>query len=473
MNVNLRGRTQWGLLISSLLLVLATALLLSACSSAEEKWQAQYDLGVRYLEEGRYEDAVLAFTAAIEIDPKQAPAYSGRGKALVQVAKTAAGDITDPSQIPDEAREAYEKAIADFREAIGLDATDSDCYRGAAEAYLALGQEKEAEEILQEGHEATGDEALLTMAQEIQNTEELGQTSEENPEQAPTENPEENPEQAPTENPEETPEQAPEETPEQNQEQNPEQNPADNPEQTPEQPTEPEPEQEPEQQPSPEPEQPAAPDAGTVYTNFLNNGGWAQATDDYIVDEIRNGPTDVSSCLADIDGDGVQELLLEVTPTGYSGPGGYETFTALLDQDNGTPVVRQKAYYGGGTGGGDYLGIRYDTQEKKSVLVLDGSMRDGVSAGESYLIVYDAAMQNTLYDIHYEQYVDDDYMGYGNEVARIRSETDLYQEKDGMVCAYKLNGQYISEADYNAWIARFSDSPYELKPASVSQPVAP
>lgn len=33
-------------------------------------WQEQYDLGVRYLSEGNYEEAILAFTAAIEIDPK-------------------------------------------------------------------------------------------------------------------------------------------------------------------------------------------------------------------------------------------------------------------------------------------------------------------------------------------------------------------------------------------------------------------
>ena len=34
-------------------------------------WQEQYDLGVRYLSDGNYEDAIIAFTAAIEIDPKK------------------------------------------------------------------------------------------------------------------------------------------------------------------------------------------------------------------------------------------------------------------------------------------------------------------------------------------------------------------------------------------------------------------
>lgn len=40
-------------------------------------WQEQYDLGVRYLSEGNYEEAIIAFSAAIEIDPKPYAAYIG------------------------------------------------------------------------------------------------------------------------------------------------------------------------------------------------------------------------------------------------------------------------------------------------------------------------------------------------------------------------------------------------------------
>lgn len=35
----------------------------------------KYDLGMRYLEEGDYEQAIVAFTAVIGIDPKQVDAY--------------------------------------------------------------------------------------------------------------------------------------------------------------------------------------------------------------------------------------------------------------------------------------------------------------------------------------------------------------------------------------------------------------
>ena len=47
----------------------------SSLENAIAGWQEQYDLGMRYLQEGDYEQAIVAFTAAIEIDPKQVDAY--------------------------------------------------------------------------------------------------------------------------------------------------------------------------------------------------------------------------------------------------------------------------------------------------------------------------------------------------------------------------------------------------------------
>ena len=63
--------------------MLSACLLLGLCacggSSTESpgSWQEQYDLGIRYLSEGNYEEAIIAFTAAIEIDPKRVDSYLG------------------------------------------------------------------------------------------------------------------------------------------------------------------------------------------------------------------------------------------------------------------------------------------------------------------------------------------------------------------------------------------------------------
>lgn len=59
--------------------------LISCTQSTEAQWQEQYDLGVRYLSEGNYEEAIIAFTAAIEIDSKRPDAYIGRGDAYLAI----------------------------------------------------------------------------------------------------------------------------------------------------------------------------------------------------------------------------------------------------------------------------------------------------------------------------------------------------------------------------------------------------
>ena len=66
---------------------LASLFLLAACQN-RPTWQEQYDLGMRYLTESNYEEAVLAFTAAIEIDPNHVDSYVY----LIQ-AQLASGDI--------------------------------------------------------------------------------------------------------------------------------------------------------------------------------------------------------------------------------------------------------------------------------------------------------------------------------------------------------------------------------------------
>ena len=96
--------------ITALLTALALILGLCACSAKNElaSWQEQYDLGIRYLSEGNYEGAIIAFNAAIEIDPKQADAYIGLADAYValgdaeragQVLEDALSAVSDPDAI--------------------------------------------------------------------------------------------------------------------------------------------------------------------------------------------------------------------------------------------------------------------------------------------------------------------------------------------------------------------------------------
>ena len=69
--------------VISLFLAAVLALGLVSCGGGGDSWQEQYDLGVRYLSEGNYEEAIVAFTAAIDIDPKRAEAYIGLADAYI------------------------------------------------------------------------------------------------------------------------------------------------------------------------------------------------------------------------------------------------------------------------------------------------------------------------------------------------------------------------------------------------------
>lgn len=126
---------------------------LSACGqnvidkdiSSEMTWQEQYDLGVRYLSEGNYQEAIIAFTAAIEIDSKQALAYVGRGDAYV---------------LSRETEENLTAAQSDYKMALSIDATLVGVYQKLAQVYLVLGESDKMIEILEQGYELTGDETL-------------------------------------------------------------------------------------------------------------------------------------------------------------------------------------------------------------------------------------------------------------------------------------------------------------------------
>ena len=106
----------------------------SAPSADASGWQEKYDLGVRYLKDGNYEEAVIAFTAAIEIDPKNPDAYTARGGAYLSMAQES-GDTAQ-----------YAQAADDLKQAGALGDESAERCEKLAVAYIALGDEEGAEE---------------------------------------------------------------------------------------------------------------------------------------------------------------------------------------------------------------------------------------------------------------------------------------------------------------------------------------
>ena len=144
---NLRREIQHAiiaLLMATLLISICACNSISTNSSGKNEltWQEQYDLGIRYLSEGNYEEAIIAFTVAIEIDSKRAPAYVGRGDAYVLSGET------DENMVA---------AQADYEKAIELDETNVDAYLGLADVYVWQGDYDGALDILRNGQNKTGD----------------------------------------------------------------------------------------------------------------------------------------------------------------------------------------------------------------------------------------------------------------------------------------------------------------------------
>ena len=93
------------------LLIVLAMVLLPACRK-EDRWQEQYELGRKYLSDGDYEEAILAFTLAIEIDPQQPKAYLYRGDAYIMAALDAMedGDYDEAKDYLDLADDDYDRA---------------------------------------------------------------------------------------------------------------------------------------------------------------------------------------------------------------------------------------------------------------------------------------------------------------------------------------------------------------------------
>ena len=113
--------------------LLLALLVLASCGAAAADWQEQYDLGIRYLSEQNYSEAILAFTAAIEVDPNRQELYIGRAQAYIASGET---------------EENLAAALADYEKAQELGYTAADLWLGLADIYIRQGDDFQARQYL-------------------------------------------------------------------------------------------------------------------------------------------------------------------------------------------------------------------------------------------------------------------------------------------------------------------------------------
>ena len=169
-------------------IALAAILLLGLTSCGKQsRWQKQYDLGMKYLEAGDYEEALNAFDKAISIDEKEATAYVGRGAVYMALAQAVPEEDTaenngavqgenndqenagerqaqllkvkkdenfDNLAGTDKKQGYYEKAVQDYETALDLDETLTDARRGKGNALFEEGKLLDEEEQKEKFDEA-------------------------------------------------------------------------------------------------------------------------------------------------------------------------------------------------------------------------------------------------------------------------------------------------------------------------------
>ena len=128
--------------IVSSFIAVVFALILTSCGQQRTTWEEQYDLGVRYLSEGNYEEAILAFTAAIEIDPKRTEAYLGRADAYIGSGETAENLVA---------------ARADYETVLTLDESCTEAWLGIADVCVRQGDYDGAMKTLREALDKVGE----------------------------------------------------------------------------------------------------------------------------------------------------------------------------------------------------------------------------------------------------------------------------------------------------------------------------
>ncbi len=134
-----------------IIIIIGAILLLSVIvgigvSRHKSPYEHQLSLAYKYLEEGNYQEAILAFTKAIEIDSNKTEAYLGRAESYIKN-----GDDNESLTL----------ALKDYEKVIELEETNAEGYLGAADVYIRQGEYEKALEILKLGLEKTNNDKKI------------------------------------------------------------------------------------------------------------------------------------------------------------------------------------------------------------------------------------------------------------------------------------------------------------------------
>jgi len=169
---------------AALVLLAVIIIAVNALGNSDGKLQEQLDLGTKYLEEMDYEQALVAFNAALAIEPKNADAYLGIVEVYIRTNDFEAAlkyaregyEITGDERLKEKIDAIiqgqldqgakyleemdYEQALVAFNAVLAIEPENADAYLGIVEVYIRTSDFENALKYAREGYEVTGDERL-------------------------------------------------------------------------------------------------------------------------------------------------------------------------------------------------------------------------------------------------------------------------------------------------------------------------
>ncbi|MBT9777449.1 hypothetical protein GPL15_13140 [Clostridium sp. MCC353] len=157
----MKKKTKLIICLSAVLLGILCACLILFFTSPKQRLGRQMTLGAKYLTENNYEEAVIAFTAAIEIEPRLAEAYLGRAEAFLGLA-AAPGSSSEEEQA-----QWFTDAENDYLMVLSIDTTIEEAYLKLAGLYTDQNRLDDLIHILRDGYAATGSEDFQAQLDEL------------------------------------------------------------------------------------------------------------------------------------------------------------------------------------------------------------------------------------------------------------------------------------------------------------------
>jgi tetratricopeptide (TPR) repeat protein len=105
-------------IVTTLLIITAILVVFTGCKTPLEQ---HLDKGNSYFDQEKWDQAIIEYTAAIEIDPENAQAYANRGAAFAEQSK-------------------YDLSLVDYNKALELDPQNAIVYYNRAIAYNYMGE---------------------------------------------------------------------------------------------------------------------------------------------------------------------------------------------------------------------------------------------------------------------------------------------------------------------------------------------